>query len=38
MSENSSFEKIRTIPNNLIQLHYFHDANNEFNSIDLGIR
>ena len=28
---NSSFEKIRTIPINLIQLHYFDDVINEFN-------
>ena len=36
--ENSSFEKIRTIPINLIQLHYFDDVINEFNLIDLKIR
>ena len=36
--ENSSFEKIRTIPINLIQLHYFDDVVNEFNMIDLAIR
>ena len=36
--ENSSFEKIRTIPINLIQLHYFDDVVNEFNLIDLAIR
>ena len=36
--ENSSFEKIRTIPINLIQLHYFDDVINEFNLIDLEIR
>ena len=35
---NSSFEKIRTIPINLIQLHYFDDFINEFNLIDLEIR
>ena len=28
--ENPSFKKIRTIPINLIQLHYFDDVNNEF--------
>ena len=33
--ENSSFKKMRTIPINLIQLHYFDDVNNEFNLIDL---
>ena len=36
--ENSSFEKIRTIAINLIQLHYFDDVINEFNLIDLKIR
>ena len=36
--ENSSFEKIRTIPINLIQLHYFDDVINEINLIDLKIR
>ena len=36
--ENSSFEKIRTIPINLSQLHYFADFINEFNLIDLEIR
>ena len=36
--ENPSFEKIRTIPINLIQLHYFDDVINEFNLIDLEIR
>ena len=36
--ENSSFEKIRTIPINLIELHYFDDVINEFNLIDLEIR
>ena len=38
MFENSSFEKIRTILINLIQLHYFDDVINEFNLIDLEIR
>ena len=33
--ENSSFEKIRTIPINLIELHYFDDVINEFHLIDL---
>ena len=36
--ENSSFEKIRTILINFIQLHYFDDAINKFNFIDLEIR
>ena len=36
--ENSSFEKIRTIPINLIKVHYFADVINEFNLIDLEIR
>ena len=36
--ENSTFEKIITIPINLIQLHYFDDVINEFNLIDLEIR
>ena len=36
--ENSSFEKIRTIPINLIQLHYFDYVINEFYLIDLEIR
>ena len=36
--ENPSFKKIRTIPINLIQLHYFDDVINEFNLIDLEIR
>ena len=35
--ENSSFEKIRTIPINLIQLYYF-DVINEFNLLDLKVR
>ena len=35
--ENSSFEKIRTIPINLIQLHYFDDVINEFNLTDLKL-
>ena len=34
LCENSSFEKIRTIPINLIQLHYFADVMNEFGLID----
>ena len=38
MCENSSFKKIRTIPINLIQLHYFEDVINAFNLIDLKIR
>ena len=38
MCENYSFEKIRTIPINLIQLHYFDDVINEFNLIDFEIR
>ena len=38
MRENSSIEKIRTIPINLIQLHYFDDVINAFNLIDLKIR
>ena len=38
MCKNSSFEKVRTIPINLIQLHYFDDVINEFNLIDLEIR
>ena len=38
MCENSSFEKIRTILINFIQLHYFDDVNNEFNLIDSKIR
>ena len=38
MCENPSFKKIRTIPINLIQLHYFDDVINEFNLIDLKIR
>ena len=37
-SENSSIEKIRTIPINLIQLNYFDDVINAFNLIDLKIR
>ena len=37
MSENSSFEKIRTISIILISLHYFEDVFNEFNLIDLEI-
>ena len=36
--ENFNFEKIRTIPINLIQLHYFDDVINEFNFIDLEVR
>ena len=36
--ENSSFEKIITIPINLIELHYFDDVINEFNLIDLKLR
>ena len=36
--ENFSFEKVRTIPINLIQLHYFDDVISEFNLIDLEIR
>ena len=36
--ENSSFEKIRTIPINLIQLHYFADVINEFKLIDWEAR
>ena len=32
--ENSSFEKITTIPIILIQLHYFADVMNEFELID----
>ena len=36
--ETSGFEKIRTIPINLIQLHYFDDVINEFNLIDSKIR
>ena len=36
--ENPSFEKIRTIPINLIQLHYFDDVINAFILIDLKIR
>ena len=36
--ENSSFEKIRTIPINLIELHYFDDVINEFNLIYLKLR
>ena len=35
MCENPSFEKIRTIPINLIQLHYFDDVINAFHLIDL---
>ena len=38
MRENSSIEKIRTNPINLIQLHYFDDVINAFNLIDLKIR
>ena len=38
MCENSSFKKIRTIPINLIQLHYFDDVINAFNLIGLKIR
>ena len=38
MCENSSFEKISTVPINLIQLHYFDDVINKFNLIDLKIR
>ena len=38
MCDNSSFKKIRTIPINLIQLHYFDDVINAFNLIDLKIR
>ena len=37
MCENSGLEKIRSITINLIQLHYFDDVINEFNSIDLKI-
>ena len=33
--ENPSFEKIRTISVNWIQLHYFDDVINELNLIDL---
>ena len=36
--ENPSFEKIRTIPINLIQLHHFDDVINAFNLIDLEKR
>ena len=36
--ENSSFGKIRTIPINLIQLHYFDDVINPLNLTDLEIR
>ena len=36
--ENFSFEKIRTIAINLIQLYYFDDVSNEFNLIDLKVR
>ena len=36
--ESSSFQKMTTIPINLIQLHYFDDVINEFNLIDLEIR
>ena len=36
--ENPNFEKIRTIPINLIQLYYFDDVSNEFNLIDLKVR
>ena len=38
MCENSSFQKMITIPINLIQLHYFDDVINEFNFTDLEIR
>ena len=38
MCENPSFEKIRTIRINLIQLYYFDDVINAFNLIDLKIR
>ena len=38
VSENSGFEKIGSIPINLIELHYFDDVINEFNMIDLEIR
>ena len=38
MCENSGFKKIRTIPINLIQLHYSDDVINQFNLIDLEIR
>ena len=38
MCENPSFEKIRTIPINLIQLHSFDDVINEFNLTDIEIR
>ena len=36
--ENPSFEKVRIIPINLIQLHYFNDVINEFNLTDLEKR
>ena len=36
--ENSSFEKMTTIPINFIELNYFEDVINEFNLIDLEIR
>ena len=36
--ENSSFEKIRTIPINSIQLHYFDDVINKLILIDLEIK
>ena len=35
--ENSSFQKMTTIPINLIQLHFFDDVINEFNLTDLEI-
>ena len=37
MCENSSFEKMTTIPIDLIELDYF-DVINDFNLIDLEIR
>ena len=36
--ENSSFDKMTTIPIILIELNYFEDVINEFNLIDLEIR
>ena len=38
MCESSSFQKMTTIPINLIQLHSFGDVINEFNLTDLEIR
>ena len=38
MRENSSSEKMTTIPNIFIELNYFEDVINEFNLIDLEIR